>query len=94
MRCLGFYFKSSCDRTNSAGIGTPGCIVGPKGPLDIEIFARVVKINLTGIPSVMRLSTAGIITVSSSVSYERGIMINTVSAIANGADQAGGILDF
>ncbi|HWG94308.1 MAG TPA: SDR family NAD(P)-dependent oxidoreductase, partial [Mycobacteriales bacterium] len=43
---------------NCAGIGTPGRVLGKKGPLPLEAFARVVTVNLVGTFNVLRLAAA------------------------------------
>ena len=41
-----------------AGVGTPGRIVGKRGPLELEALRSVVEINLVGTFNVLRLAAA------------------------------------
>ena len=66
---------------NCAGIATPGRIVGRSGPLPLEDFERVVRINLIGTFNVMRLA-AEAMQATEPVGEERGVIINTASVAA------------
>jgi NAD(P)-dependent dehydrogenase (short-subunit alcohol dehydrogenase family) len=66
---------------NCAGVATPGRVVGRNGPLPLEDFERVVRINLVGTFNVLRLAAA-CISQTVPVSGERGVIINTASAAA------------
>jgi NAD(P)-dependent dehydrogenase (short-subunit alcohol dehydrogenase family) len=68
---------------NCAGVGTPAKIVGRKGPLPLEDFARVVNINLIGTFNVMRLAAVDMQAADALDTGERGIMINTASVAAH-----------
>ena len=67
---------------NCAGVATPGKVVGRKGPLALESFAKVVQINLIGTFNVMRLAAADMLTLEPQASGERGIVVNTASIAA------------
>ena len=41
---------------NCAGVGTPGRIVGRDGPLALDAFERVVRVNLIGTFNLLRLA--------------------------------------
>ncbi|ETX08772.1 MAG: hypothetical protein ETSY2_03430, partial [Candidatus Entotheonella gemina] len=43
---------------NCAGIGTPGRVLGRGGPLSLDIFTRVIQINLIGTFNIIRLAAA------------------------------------
>ncbi|OAN50460.1 SDR family NAD(P)-dependent oxidoreductase [Magnetospirillum moscoviense] len=67
---------------NCAGVATPGKVVGRKGPLALENFARVVQINLIGTFNVMRLAAADMLTLDPLENGERGVVVNTASIAA------------
>ena len=58
---------------NCAGIGTPGRVLGRKGPLALDAFARVVQVNLVGTFNVLRLAAAAIAE-TGPVDGERGVV--------------------
>jgi NAD(P)-dependent dehydrogenase (short-subunit alcohol dehydrogenase family) len=64
---------------NCAGIGTPGRIVGRDGPLPLEIFARVVGVNLMGTFNMLRLAAAAMNALEPLEEGERGVIVNTAS---------------
>jgi len=66
---------------NCAGIGTPGRVVGRKGPLDLESFRNVIDINLIGTFNVLRL-TAAAMRENEPVDGDRGIVVMTASIAA------------
>ncbi|AEH10770.1 MULTISPECIES: 3-hydroxyacyl-CoA dehydrogenase [Protofrankia] len=66
---------------NCAGVGTPGRVLGKDGPLPLELFARVVQINLIGTFNVIRLAAARI-AAHDPVDGERGVIVNTASVAA------------
>ncbi len=68
---------------NCAGVGTPAKIVGRKGPLALEDFAKVVNINLIGTFNVMRLTAVDMQAADALDTGERGIIINTASVAAH-----------
>jgi len=68
---------------NCAGIGTPGKVLGKDHvPLDLEIFRRVVEINLIGTFNVIRLAAAKMVRNEPNSEGERGVIINTASVAA------------
>jgi NAD(P)-dependent dehydrogenase (short-subunit alcohol dehydrogenase family) len=68
---------------NCAGILGSARIVGREGPHDLELFARVVKVNLIGTFNVMRLAaTAMSRNEPLSADGERGVIVNTASVAA------------
>ena len=64
-----------------AGIGTPGRVVGRKGPLDLESFRNVVDINLVGTFNVLRLAAAAMLG-NDPLDGDRGIIVMTASIAA------------
>ncbi|MFN2562415.1 MAG: SDR family NAD(P)-dependent oxidoreductase [Jatrophihabitans sp.] len=66
---------------NCAGIGTAGRVIGKKGVLPLDDFARVVTVNLIGTFNVIRLA-AERITATEIVDGERGVIVNTASVAA------------
>ncbi|OZE99680.1 3-hydroxyacyl-CoA dehydrogenase [Rhodococcus sp. 15-1154-1] len=66
---------------NCAGVGPPGKVLGKNGPLPLEDFERIVRINLFGTFNVIRLA-AERIAATDSVDGERGVIVNTASVAA------------
>jgi len=67
---------------NCAGIVFGGRTVGKKGPLDLDLFKRVIDINLVGTFNVLRLAAAEMASLDPVEENERGIIINTSSVAA------------
>lgn len=67
---------------NCAGVATPMKVIGKKGPLPIENFERVVRINLIGTMNVVRLGAEKMMKNTPSDDGERGVVINTASVAA------------
>ncbi len=67
---------------NCAGIATPGKVLGKDGPLPIERFDNVVKVNLTGTMNVIRLAAKEMVTNAPNENGEKGVIINTASGAA------------
>ncbi|MDQ1527910.1 MAG: hypothetical protein QOG18_2523 [Microbacteriaceae bacterium] len=69
-----------------AGIATPGKVVGKAGPLPLEDFERVVRVNLTGTFNTIRLASAAMqamgLVGEDSVGEERGVIVMTASVAA------------
>jgi NAD(P)-dependent dehydrogenase (short-subunit alcohol dehydrogenase family) len=66
---------------NCAGIGTPGRVLGKKGPLPLADFTRVVTVNLIGTFNVVRLATERM-TANEPVDGDRGVVVCTASVAA------------
>jgi NAD(P)-dependent dehydrogenase (short-subunit alcohol dehydrogenase family) len=64
-----------------AGVATPGRVVGKRGPLPLEDFARVVDINLVGTFNVLRLAAAAMLE-NEPVDGDRGVVVMTASIAA------------
>ncbi len=67
---------------NCAGVGTPAKVLGKEGPMSMELFNRVVQINLMGTMNVIRLAGEKMVTNTPDDDGERGLVINTASAAA------------
>jgi NAD(P)-dependent dehydrogenase (short-subunit alcohol dehydrogenase family) len=67
---------------NCAGVGAAMRTVSKQGPMPLEIFARVIAINLTGTFNVIRLAAAQMAKNTPNADGERGVVINTASAAA------------
>ncbi|HEX5497228.1 MAG TPA: 3-hydroxyacyl-CoA dehydrogenase [Mycobacteriales bacterium] len=66
---------------NCAGIGTPGRVLGKKGPLPLAEFARVVTVNLIGTFNVTRLAAERMAT-NEPRDGDRGVVVCTASVAA------------
>jgi NAD(P)-dependent dehydrogenase (short-subunit alcohol dehydrogenase family) len=67
---------------NCAGVGTAGRIVGRDGPLALEAFERVIRVNLIGTFNMLRLAAADMSAADPLEENERGVIINTASIAA------------
>jgi NAD(P)-dependent dehydrogenase (short-subunit alcohol dehydrogenase family) len=67
---------------NCAGVGWAGRIVGKTGPHDLELFRKVVEVNLIGTFNVIRLAAAAMIQTEALDNGQRGVVINTASIAA------------
>ena len=67
---------------NCAGVGTAGRIVGRDGPLKLEAFERVIRVNLIGTFNMLRLSAAAMSNLERLTDGERGVIVNTASIAA------------
>ncbi len=67
---------------NCAGIGTPGRVLSRRGPLPLDTFDRVIRINLIGTFNVIRLAAARMQENEANAEGERGVIINTASIAA------------
>ncbi len=67
---------------NTAGIATPGRILGKHGPLSLQTFSQVIAVNLIGTFNVLRLAAAAMQKNQPTSDGERGVIINTASIAA------------
>ena len=67
---------------NCAGVLAAARVVGKDGPHDLAMFARVVRINLTGTFNVARLAATAMAHNEPGADGERGVIINTASVAA------------
>ena len=65
-----------------AGVGTPEKLLGKEGPLDLERFERVVRINLIGTVNPVRLAAARMAQNEPNDGGERGVIVTTASVAA------------
>ncbi len=71
---------------NCAGIATPGKVLGRDGVLPLDVFSRVIQVNLVGTFNVIRLAAAAMAATEPASTElggpERGVIINTASVAA------------
>jgi len=67
---------------NCAGIGTAGRVVGRDGPMPLEAFERVIRVNLIGTFNMIRLAAAEMSALEAMLDDERGVIVNTASIAA------------
>ncbi len=67
---------------NCAGVATPGKVLSKKGVLGLDLFSRVVQINLIGTFNITRLAIEQMAKNTPNEEGERGVIINTASVAA------------
>jgi len=67
---------------NCAGIGPSARILGRSGTHDLELFARIVQINLCGTFNVLAVAAEAIAQTDDDKNGQRGVIINTASVAA------------
>jgi NAD(P)-dependent dehydrogenase (short-subunit alcohol dehydrogenase family) len=67
---------------NCAGIGMPEKVLGKSGPHPLDIFTRIININLIGTFNMTRLAAELISKREPGASGERGVIISTASVAA------------
>jgi NAD(P)-dependent dehydrogenase (short-subunit alcohol dehydrogenase family) len=67
---------------NCAGLGAAGRIVGRDGPLKLDAFERIVRVNLIGSFNMLRLAAAEMSEAEPLDEDERGVIVNTASIAA------------
>jgi NAD(P)-dependent dehydrogenase (short-subunit alcohol dehydrogenase family) len=67
---------------NCAGVGWAGRVLGKQGPHDLELFRKVVEVNLIGTFNVLRLAAAAIAQTEPLEAGQRGVVVNTASVAA------------
>lgn len=67
---------------NCAGIGTAARVVGRDGPMPLEIFERVIRVNLIGTFNMMRLAATPLSVAGELAGGGRGVIISTASVAA------------
>lgn len=65
-----------------AGIGTPGKVLGKDGPHSLEVFSKVIQVNLIGTFNVLRLSAEAMARNDPDEGGEGGAIVNTASVAA------------
>ncbi|HEU5473180.1 MAG TPA: SDR family NAD(P)-dependent oxidoreductase [Actinophytocola sp.] len=67
---------------NCAGVGWAGRVLSKKGPHDLELFRKVVEVNLIGTFNVIRLAAVAMAATEPLDAGARGVVINTASIAA------------
>jgi NAD(P)-dependent dehydrogenase (short-subunit alcohol dehydrogenase family) len=67
---------------NCAGIGPSARVLGKKGPHDLGLYAKVVRVNLIGTFTVLALAAEAIARTEPLEQGQRGVIINTASVAA------------
>ena len=67
---------------NCAGVGTAGRILSKKGHHDLDLYARIVQINLIGSFNVLTLAAEEIAKTEPDEQGQRGVVLNTASIAA------------
>jgi NAD(P)-dependent dehydrogenase (short-subunit alcohol dehydrogenase family) len=67
---------------NCAGIGSAMRTVGKNGPHSLDVFTKVITVNLIGTFNVTRLAAAEMAKNQGNADNERGVIINTASVAA------------
>jgi len=67
---------------NCAGIGAAMRTVSKQGPMPLELFTKVVSVNLIGTFNVIRLAAAQMASNAPNAEGERGVIVNTASTAA------------
>jgi len=67
---------------NCAGVAVAMKVVGKKGPMPIEKFHMVVKVNLIGTMNVVRLAAEKMLRNEPGTDGEKGVVVNTASVAA------------
>lgn len=75
-------FGDLAGAVHCAGIVAGSRIVGREGPHDLDLFARVVHVNLIGTFNVLRLAAAAMATRPEDEEGERGVIVMTSSVSA------------
>ena len=65
-----------------AGIGTAARIVGRDGPMPLDVFENVIRVNLVGTFNMMRLVAGAMSTAEPDADGQRGVIISTASVAA------------
>ena len=67
---------------NCAGVGWPGRVLSKKGPHDLDLFRKIVDINLVGTFNVVRLAAEAMSRTDPLEHDARGAIVNTASIAA------------
>lgn len=67
---------------NCAGIGPAARTVGRDGPHPLDLFARVIAVNLVGTFNMIRIAAAAMVRNEADEQGERGVVVNTASIAA------------
>src|SRR6478735_2051132 len=67
---------------NCAGIGTAGRILSKNGPHDLDLFRKIIDVNLVGTFNVLRLGAEAMVKTEPDETGQRGVIVNTASIAA------------
>ena len=67
---------------NAAGIGQAVKVLGKNGPHALDLFEKIIRVNLVGTFNVIRLAAATMAKNPPEASGERGVIVNTASIAA------------
>jgi len=67
---------------NCAGIGTAAKVLGKDGPHPLDVFARIVGVNLIGTFNMIRIAAEAMARGQANAGGERGVIVNTASVAA------------
>ncbi|MDX6655523.1 MAG: hypothetical protein QOH62_316 [Solirubrobacteraceae bacterium] len=67
---------------NCAGVGWAGRVLSRNGPHDLDLFRKIIDINLVGTFNVLRFSSQAMLANEPNLNGERGVCINTASIAA------------
>ncbi|NMG17034.1 3-hydroxyacyl-CoA dehydrogenase [Aromatoleum bremense] len=65
-----------------AGIGTAAKVLGKDGPHPLDVFSRIVNVNLVGTFNMIRIASEAMSKGEANAGGERGVIINTASVAA------------
>ena len=69
-------------QVNCAGIAPPARVLGRNGPHALDLFRRVLEVNLTGTFNAIRLAVSAMQHNAPNAEGERGVIVNTASVSA------------
>jgi NAD(P)-dependent dehydrogenase (short-subunit alcohol dehydrogenase family) len=67
---------------NCAGIGPAHRTIGKNGPFPLDVFSKVIQVNLIGTFNMIRLAAEALVQQEALAGGERGVFINTASVAA------------
>lgn len=67
---------------NCAGVGTAGRVLSRKGPHDLDVYRKVIEVNLIGTFNVLRLASEAVAGTEPLEHGQRGVVVNTTSIAA------------
>lgn len=78
----GAAFGTASILVNCAGIGTAARIVGREGPMPLDAFERVIRVNLIGTFNMLRLVGHAMSLAAPDAAGNRGVIVSTASVAA------------
>ena len=67
---------------NCAGIGAPARVLSKDGPMPLDLFNKIIQVNLVGTMNVLRLAAEQMVNNEPNEDGEKGVIINTASIAA------------